>query len=525
MKQAYKIKRALVSVTDKTNLAEFAKGLSELGCQLIATDGTNAHLKKYDIKTIDLADFSDSPALFSGRIKSLTFKVQSAILYDRFNPQHQQEAKEHQISTIDCVICNFYDFQKALNQQKQANADDNLASIIEHIDIGGPNMVRAAAKNFKSVLVITDPDDYQIILKELTENEGAISYNTRLLMMKKAFRLIYQYDQLIFEGLTRKEIKYGENSHQQAYYVPFADDYLENLSQNQISYNNYLDVNAALELLYDIDLSLGKGGLGNADKMIINQCAVVIKHNNPCGLASAKDLAQALKLALDGDKMSAFGSVVGVSGVVDMEIVNSLKGIFIEVIVAFDYEKEALTMLKKLKRKLKIIKVTPPSKSSNNPWQRRSIENATLLQSKDVGTYKDYQAVTKKKFTNDLLGLAKFAMLAVKSLKSNAVAIARYHQGAYQLISTGSGQTNRLDAVRLLAIPRALDNFKQLDWDKCVLASDAFFPFADSIESLAQHKLKHIVQPGGSIRDKEVINACDEHDIAMILTNRRHFKH
>ncbi len=473
-----------------------------------------------------------------GRVKTLHPGIHGAILALRDNPSHVKEAQREGIEFIDVVAVNLYPFEKTA-------AVASMDEAIENIDIGGPALVRAAAKNYRHVTIIIDPEDYPEVLKEL-EN-GYVSLNTRQRLAVKAFRRIADYDcaidtylssRLASEDILRlkftegKPLRYGENWHQSAkfYKEPdVAEPSLANAKQlhgKMLSYNNYVDaesaLNAALEFKDNIAVS-------------------VIKHTNPCGLATGKTLKDALSRAWDGDPISSFGSIVCMTRRADLEAVEFLKGRFVELIIAPGYDEDALLFLKNKSKDMRILELPMENgKPLENTYHY--IVGGMLVQSKDRGLYEKWDIVTRHPFPDEKRGLAEFALAACKHTKSNAVVIAREHEkGFYQILSIGAGQPNRVDSIRKLALTKAVENleilyeqekpksskdeFIERNLSECVLASDAFFPFDDSIIYSAQSNLRYIVSPGGSIRDKEVIETANRLGVSLVFTGMRHFLH
>ncbi|MDN5354774.1 MAG: phosphoribosylaminoimidazolecarboxamide formyltransferase / cyclohydrolase [Candidatus Cloacimonadota bacterium] len=533
--ETIEIKRVLISVSDKTGIEEFAQALNDRGCEIISTGGTKKVLENADIMVTDIAQVTGNPEAFGGRMKTLSFQIESALLFDR--EQDAAEAAELGIKPIDMVICNLYPFAKA----KQSGAE--LAELIENIDIGGPTMIRAAAKNFKYVTVVTDLDDYQDIIQEFKNNSGRISYNTRKNLMNKAFNHTADYDSMIATTMDEqsgilswraayskgKELRYGENPHQKGYLykqqgVNGSLYDLQKLNGKEISFNNMVDIQAAIDSVK----KLGK-----------HACAVV-KHTNPCGLAQAEEQAKALEAAWAGDPVSAFGSIVAFNSELQRQTVEffHLDGKksekkFVEVVIAPAFTDEALEYLQ-LHKNLRIVKYDPADAISK--YDMKFLHGALLKQDVDDKLYEKLVWVTKRKFQLDE-ELVKFGLIGMCQIKSNSIAIVRRDShGSLQLLGMGAGQPNRVVSTRL-AIQKCKENlarehngenleayFKE-QFSKCILVSDAFFPFPDSIEEAHQVGIEIIVQPGGSIRDKKVIKCCDELEVGMLFTGIRHFRH
>ncbi|MEW6057300.1 MAG: bifunctional phosphoribosylaminoimidazolecarboxamide formyltransferase/IMP cyclohydrolase [Bdellovibrionota bacterium] len=519
MTGAVRIQRALFSVSDKTYLEELAKSLTGFGIEFIATGGTADRLRRSAIKFRPIEDFTGNPEAFDGRMKTLSFKLESALLYDRANSTHVEQAKDLGIEPIDLVVCNFYPFEEAVSK------GSSEADLIHEVDIGGPTMVRAAAKNHHSVVVLTDPSDYAEFMTELRSLGGCISFETRRRLAVKAFERVLRYDQSIYEAFAKRPLRYGENPHQPAYFVPdFGKVSMEwqllEPAGLDLSYNNILDAQAALGAVRDAR-ELTSGGHG--------ACAIV-KHNNPCGLATAPTIDEAFLRAWAGDPVSAFGGVVAFSSMLTLECARLFEEKFVEVVLAPGFEDGAIEVLRRKKKKLRVIKIA--SFETSYEMQRMRVEGGYLVQHPDEGLKEEFKTATQTKFPDHLAGVARFGVVAAKWIKSNAIAIVRMlPDGGFQLVGMGSGQPNRVDAIRRLAVPKAREalSAQGLDAQKvlseCVLVSDAFFPFGDNVEEAHAAGLRYIVQPGGSIRDPEVVATCDKLGVAMVFTGKRHFRH
>jgi phosphoribosylaminoimidazolecarboxamide formyltransferase/IMP cyclohydrolase len=523
-----RIRRALISVTDKKGIITFAKTLESLGVEIISTGGTAKVLKENGVRIIPIEEFTGMPEMMDGRVKSLHPKVHGGILAVRENKKHMDEASGHGINMIDLVVVNLYQFSKAVQDSSVA-----LDKAIENIDIGGPALVRSSAKNYKDVVIVTDPEDYGGVIEQIKSN-GDVDLPTRETLALKAFRMTGDYDGEIEKFFSRrfagkdivrlafsggKELRYGENWHQKArIYASESESSIANANQLQgkeMSYNNYLDAESALEAAHDLK--------------IYDSCgAVIIKHNNPCGYATGASLRDALENAWKGDPLSAFGSVIALTRPMDKHAAEFIADKFVEIIIAPGFVKEAVEMLKE-KKNLRLLEMPDFSPGSVH---RRFLAGALLVQDRDDGyaDKKDFRSVSKIRFPEDKTDLAFFACLACKHTKSNAVVIAReYKPGFFQVVGMGAGQPNRITSLKI-AIEKAKENFAHMNMHEreiagCVLASDSFFPFSDSIEEASKHGVHFIVQPGGSVKDGEVIEACDRHGIAMAFTGRRMFKH
>lgn len=478
--------------------------------------------------------------MMDGRVKTLHPRIHGAILAMRDNPVHVEEARREGIDFIDIVVVNLYPFEKTIAQESVS-----LDEAIENIDIGGPALVRAAAKNYRYVSVVTDPQDYPAILNEL-EN-GEVSPGTRERLAVKAFRRIADYDCAIDKYLSKRladedilrlkfvegrTLRYGENWHQSAKFYKEPDvmePSIANAKQlhgKALSYNNYVDAESALNVTLEFK-----------DKIAV----AVVKHCNPCGLATGRTLAEALHKAWDGDPISSFGSIICMTRKPDLETLEFLKGKFVELIIAPGYDDDALLFLKNKSKDLRILEL-PMDNGVQLENTYRYIVGGMLMQSRNRGLYEKWDVVTEHPFPEEKRGLAEFALTACKYTRSNAVVIAQeYEKGFYRILSIGAGQPNRVDAIRKLAATKAVENLKLLyEQEKpdvsenefikrvlgeCVLASDAFFPFDDSIVYSAENYIRYIVSPGGSIRDKEVIAAANRLGVSLVFTGMRHFLH
>jgi len=522
-----KIKRCLISVTEKKGVVDFAKSLEKLGLEIISTGGTAKLLKENGIRVVPVEEFTGLPEMMDGRVKTLHPKVHGGILARREDKKHMEEARSHGISMIDMVVVNLYAFKKA------ADSGASLEEAMENIDIGGPALIRSSAKNYRDVVVVTDPEDYGMVLEKIKQ-DGDVDMDTREALAIKAFRTTGDYDSDIETYLSKKflgretirlrlaggkPLRYGENWHQKAkIYAEEGASSLANARQLQgkeMSYNNYLDAESAFEAAHDLNLMDGIG-------------AVIVKHTNPCGYANGASLHEALENAWKGDPVSAFGGVVAFTRPVDKKTAEFFRDKFVEIIIAPKFEDEAKAILRE-KKNVRLLEM-PEFAASGKHF--RFLNGAILEQERDEGyaDKKDFKDVTKAKFPEDKKDLALFACLACKHTKSNAIVIAReYAPGFFQVIGMGAGQPNRITSLKIAA-EKAKENLKIMNLDgkeisNCVLASDSFFPFPDSIEEAAKHGIRFIVQPGGSVKDKEVIEACERHGISMAFTGRRMFKH
>ena len=528
-----RINKALISVSDKAHLEKLARKLHSLDVEIISTGGTGKKLTSWHIPYTPIEKVSKNPEAFNGRMKTLSFQIESALLYRRDVKQDCIEAKELGIQPIDLVICNLYPFKKVLEQQ---GSEDEL---VENIDIGGPTMIRAAAKNFKDVCVCTDPSSYDSLIDELADN-AEVSLKFRREQAAYAFDLTASYDCLISSYFCRnvlsspsstlllgdaKELRYGENPHQQAYmfnpnFEPGSLANAEILQGKQLSYNNFLDADAAFRCTSDIYHCLTGHSNFKSPKVVS-----VIKHMNPCGIAAAPSLVQALEEAWAGDPISAFGSIICFSEQVTLEEAQWLDDKFVEVLIAPSFSKESLEIFKK-KKNLRLL-CCSLKKLYSGELNVKSINGGYLIQNEDENNDPELEIVSKRSFPEKLIGLAHFGIMSCKHLKSNAIAIVARKQNqdnteVFSLVGAGMGQPNRIDSMKKLAIPRYKE---KSGFITPILISDAFYPFADSIDAAAEDGFEFLVSPGGSIRDHEVIAKCDEKNISMIFTHRRHFRH
>lgn len=511
-------KRALISVSKKDGIVDFAKFLSKKGVELLSTGGTYEMLKKNGVKVIEISEFTGFPEMLDGRVKTLHPKVHAGLLNIRDNEAHKKTMQEHSLLDIDMVVVNLYPFEETVSKQ-----DVLMDEAIENIDIGGPSMLRSASKNFKYVTVVTDPTDYERIVKEIDE-VGGISYVTRFDLARKAFSMTAFYDSMIagyfnklagvkfpeivtVPGRMREILRYGENPHQDsAFYThPLINEVSVSRSKKlhgkELSFNNIVDINSALELL----------------KEFSEPASVIVKHNNPCGVAIGNDTIEAYLLALECDPVSAFGGIVAVNREVDEKLAEELKKLFLEVIIAPSFNKKAFNILSE-KKNLRLIEVGEINDHRDNELDLKKVVGGFLLQDRDLHKIDDIRALpvpTKRKPTDFEYKAMDFAWKVAKHVKSNAIV----YSNDRQTVGIGAGQMSRVDSSKIAALKAR----KPLDG--LVMASDAFFPFRDSIDEAADRGIKAVIQPGGSIRDEEIIQACDEHGIAMVLTSVRHFRH
>ncbi len=540
-----KIQRALISVSDKTGIVDFARQLKDFGVEIISTGGTAKALREAGIQVRDVSDVTGFPEMMDGRVKTLHPKIHGGLLGIRDNPEHQAAMREHGIEPIDLVVINLYPFEETVTREGVT-----LEEAVEQIDIGGPSMIRSAAKNFRDVAVVALPYFYAEIVKELAENQCALALSTRMRLSAEAFHRTAEYDRTIFgylgsmlprasedsaviseyftieefdklQGVAWKleaegsfpnhvsllcdkknELRYGENPHQRAALYNIGDDggvaNVELLGGKEMSFNNYVDADAAWQLVSDFD----------------ELACAIVKHTNPAGTALGESVAEAYRRALATDPISAFGGIVAFNRIVDEAAAGALVEIFIEVVVAPDYDRSALEILKS-KKNLRLLRVNqiPP----NHGLEYKQISGGMLVQTRDTHRLNetDLKVVSKRAPSEEEIRALLFAWTVCKHTKSNAIVYAR--EG--QTVGVGAGQMSRVDSVKLGAM-RA-----QLPLEGSVLASDAFFPFRDGIDEAAKHGITAVIQPGGSMRDADVVAAADEHGLAMVFTGIRHFKH
>ena len=504
-------KRALISVSDKTNIVEFAKGLEKHGFEVISTGGTYTHLKNNGVSCISIEDVTHFPEILEGRVKTLHPKIHGGLLSKRGNELHNKHVAENNIEYIDLVCVNLYPFEATVKKEGVSEEE-----IIENIDIGGPSMLRSAAKNFNDVAVVTDINDYAKILEEL--EKGGISYETRRALAIKVFNTTASYDAAIANYFNKKDklvperltlsynlqdsLRYGENPHQKAYHYvqdnneSYALQNAVQLHGKEMSYNNIQDASAALDILAEFD----------------ETTCVAVKHMNPCGVATGSSVFEAYSRAYEADPVSIFGGIVAVNGKVDKETAEKMHSIFLEIILATDYDEEALEILTK-KKNLRIYKLS--EKNNNHEQQIKSVRGGILVQDFNDKLADEYESVTEKKVDESQKRDIEFGLKVVKHVKSNAIVVVKDGQ----TLGIGAGQMNRVGSCKI-ALEQAGEKARG-----AVLASDAFFPMRDSADIAADYGIAAIVQPGGSIRDQESIDACNEKGVAMVFSKIRHFKH
>jgi len=521
------VRRALLSVTEKIGLVDFARELTKHGIELVSTGGTAQALREAGLQVRDISELTGFPEMLGGRVKTLHPKVHGGILHIRENPQHVAAVKEHGIEPIDMVVVNLYAFEKTA-----ARPGATFAEVIENIDIGGPSMVRSAAKNFEDVAIVTSPNDYPALAEELQAHKGSLTRDTRWRLAKKAFAVTAAYDTAIANTLEQiwspdpaeaavqfadaataafpealrinyplaMSLRYGENPHQKA--ALYADGSgtgiagAEQLQGKELSYNNLVDLDACWELAQEFD----------------EPGVAIIKHTNPCGAATGVTILEAYQKALAADPISAFGGVIGINREVDEAAAEEIAKLFVEAIAAPSFTEAARSRFA-TKKNLRLVEV----KSAETPRVIKQVSGGLLLQDADRGhvTASGLKIVTERRPSEDELAALLFAWRVCKHVKSNAIVYARNGQ----TIGVGAGQMSRVDAAKFGAMKAVLP------LTGCVAASDAFFPFPDGLETVVAAGATAVIQPGGSVRDDEVIAAADRLGIAMVFTGMRHFRH
>ena len=522
-----KIQRALISVSDKNGIVEFSRALSQLGVEIVSTGGTASLLRDNKIPVKDVSEVTGFPEMMDGRVKTLHPKVHGGILALRDNPEHVAKMKEHGIAPIDLVVVNLYPFEATVSRGAA------FEEIVENIDIGGPSMVRAAAKNHRHVGVVVDPADYDPIITELTQNGGFLSPETHFRLFCKAFDHTARYDGAIsnyFSSLDQEkksvrwgktfniqiakiqDMRYGENPHQSAAFYSTRGDtgptiaHAKQFQGKELSFNNILDADAALSTVLEFS----------------DTATVAIKHNNPCGVAlSKKSLADSFRKAKACDPVSIFGGVIAFNRPVDEETAKELKEIFLEIVIAPSFTVEAKAVLSSAKRLLNIrlleLDISQPQRGG---YDLRRVRGGILMQDWDTGSVdvRACKVVTQRKPTEEEYQALDFAWRVCRHVKSNTIVFA----SPDQVLGVGAGQMSRIDSTKIAVLRAATHG---LDLKGSAVASDAFYPFRDGLDEAANAGAKSVIQPGGSIKDDEVIAAANEHGIAMIFTGMRHFRH
>ena len=517
-----KIQRAILSVTDKTGLVDFACTLADLGVELVSTGGTARLLRDSGIRVQDISELTGFPEMLDGRVKTLHPKVHGGILHMRSKAEHRAAVAEHEIPPIDMVVVNLYPFEKTA-----ARPDARFDELIENIDIGGPSMIRSAAKNFHDVAIITSPDDYRAVAEELTRNAGELSLDTRWRLAQKAFATTAAYDSAIASTLEKVtpngngaspesgsgfpavlrlafnkafDLRYGENPHQKAaMYSDGSGRGVANARQLQgkeLSYNNIVDLDAAWELALEFE----------------QPACAIIKHTNPCGAALGNNLVTAYQRALEADPVSAFGGVIGLNRAVDGAAAEEIAKLFVEAVAAPGFDEAARAKFAG-KKNLRLVEVT----AAEPQWMLKHVSGGMLVQEADSHRLdpKEIKVVTRRQPTAEEMRALLFAWTVCKHVKSNAIVYARDGQ----VVGVGAGQMSRVDSCKIGAMKAVLP------LAGTVAASDAFFPFPDGVEEIAKAGATAIIQPGGSVRDQEIIDAANRLGLAMVFTGVRHFRH
>jgi phosphoribosylaminoimidazolecarboxamide formyltransferase / IMP cyclohydrolase len=514
------VRRALLTVSDKRGLVEFARGLAELDVELVSTGGTARELGMEGVETRSVEDYTGFPEILDGRVKTLNPRIYAGLLAVRSNPEHVETLNDQRIEPIDLVCVNLYPFERVAGQRGVEDAD-----VLENIDIGGPTLVRAAAKNHAYSAVVVSPESYDAVLEELRASEGRLSEHTRESLAMEAFAYTARYDAAISRWFAeRKEdfpdlyprafekvldLSYGENPHQRAAYYAQTGarthllSMVSKLHGKELSFNNLLDLDAGRRLLDEFEVP----------------AAAILKHNTPCGCAVGADVVEAFEKALATDPQSAFGGVFCFNRKVVKPLAEKLHEIFVEVVFAPEFAEDALKVLQD-KPNVRILENRERRRLPVTEHDLKRVRGGILVQDRDTGLElrEEMRVVTKRKPTEEEWGEMLFAMRTCKHVRSNAIVLSR----GLATVGIGAGQMSRVDSVRI-AVDKA--RAAELELDGAVLASDAFFPFADGAQVAIDAGVKAIIQPGGSKRDQEVIEACDEADVSMVFTARRHFRH
>ena len=506
-----KITRALISVSDKTGIAAFARALERQGVDIISTGGTADLLRKEKIPVREISSFTAFPEVLEGRVKTLHPRVHGGLLFKRGNAKHEAEARECGFEPIDLVVVNLYPFEVTI-----AKPGVKLAEAIENIDIGGPSMIRSAAKNYESVTVVVDPADYGAVLENIRDNKGKTTMKLRERLAIKAFARTADYDRAISSFLNKEQttdasfslslplamrLRYGENPHQSAALYGDFDEYFEKLHGKELSFNNILDISAATNLIAEFE----------------EPTVAILKHTNPCGVGSDSDLRKAWDKAFATDKQAPFGGIIVCNRPLSEPLAKVIGEIFSEVIIAPDFEGEARAILQK-KKNLRLIRLKTPAEEARPATDMRSVCGGVLVQDADTAGENTQNLVTKRRPTKTELKAMLFGWRVVKHVKSNAIVYSK----ADRTLGIGAGQMSRIDASRI-AIWKAKE--AGLSLKGSAIASDAFFPFPDGLIAAAEAGATCAIQPGGSVRDQEVITAANERKMAMIFTGIRHFRH
>lgn len=508
-----KIKRALLSVSNKSGLVPFAQRLTKMGVEIVSTGGTATLLKKEGVPHVEIEQFTGFPEILGGRVKTLHPKVHGGLLFVRNDPDHQQQVETNQIEPIDLVVVNLYPFEATINKPEV-----KLEEAIEQIDIGGPSMLRSAAKNYRFVTVVTDPADYNQVLEELDLHNGETTLALREQLAVKVFLTTSRYDSVIAGYLNREQatlgsyavslplemrLRYGENPHQSASLYGRFGDYFQKLHGKELSYNNIIDIDAAAGLIREF----------------VEPTVAILKHTNPCGVGSDQDLREAWLKAFATDKQAPFGGIIACNRPLTEALARAISEIFSEVIIAPEFEPEARALLQK-KKNLRLIKMSDWFNSTQSEPDVRSVIGGMLVQEKDWGELQDPErrVVSQRPPTADEMKAMLFGWKIVRHVKSNAIVYAARDR----TLGIGAGQMARVDSSRI-AIWKAGE--AGLSLKGSAVASDAFFPFADGLIAAAEAGATAVIQPGGSVRDDEVIQAANDRQMTMVFTGIRHFRH
>ena len=509
-----KITRALISLSDKTGLLPFARALAEeFGVEILSTGGTAKALREAAVPVTEVADYTGFPEIFTGRVKTLHPRVHGGLLHLRDDPEHQRQAQQNNIAPIDLLVVNLYPFRETISRPGVT-----LEEAIENIDIGGPAMLRSAAKNHRSVTVVTDPADYDAVLASLRENQGDTTLKLREHLAVKTFLATSSYDGAIADYLNREQetgatydlslplvtkLRYGENSHQEASLYGNFEDYFQKLHGKELSFNNILDISAAAQLIGEFE----------------EATVAILKHTNPCGVGSDPDLREAWDKAFATDKQAPFGGIIICNRPLTEALARDVSEIFSEVIIAPDFEPDARALLQR-KKNLRLIRQLRPAGQGGAQHDVRSVVGGVLVQDRDAALLgpDGYRVVTKRPPTEDELRALLFGWRTVKHIKSNAIVFT----GTDRTLGVGAGQMSRVDSARIAAW-KAQD--AGLSLAGSIVASDAFFPFPDGLLAAADAGATAAIQPGGSVRDEVVIAAADARGLAMVFTGLRHFRH
>ena len=514
--ETYQIKTALISVSDKSGVVELAKSLVEMSVIIYSTGGTYKLLSENGINVRSVSEITNFPEIMDGRVKTLHPKIHGGLLADLGNPSHIQQMKENQIASIDLVVVNLYPFEETL--AKNAPHEE----MIENIDIGGPSMLRAAAKNYKWTAVLTSPEQYSFVIDEMQKNSGTLSIETRQKLSGEVFNHTSYYDSIIagyFNDYNKveaptvtgvgfkltQELRYGENPHQKAALYGNFNSYFDKFHGKELSYNNIIDINAAAQIILEFEAT--------------ESAVVIVKHTNPCGVGLGSNLSEAYHKAFATDNVSPFGGIIAFNDTVDLETAQTVNDIFTEVLIAPNFSDEAIELLTKKKNR-RLIKADYSVLKAAIKYDIKSVTGGFLMQEADklLVDKEIMKLVTKREPSQDEMKALMFGWKVCKHVKSNSIVYTSFDR----TLGIGAGQMSRVDSSRI-AVEKA--KLMGIDLKGSVVASDAFFPFADGLLEAVNAGASAVIQPGGSVRDEEVIQAADENNIAMIFTGMRHFRH